>query len=460
VEQFHQPGGRLNRLQKDGFSFDLAPSFFSMSYEFTQFSEDTGLPIPFEFIELDPLYTVHFRNDAKQYRIFKNLDKLAAQFENEEPNLKQKLEAYLKDTGRFFDATMDLVIRQNFDNKADYLYQLSKVPWRYAPMMTRSFWEQTGRYFESEKIREILSLVSFFLGATPFDTSAVYTLLSYTELVNDGYYNVRGGMYKIVEGLLSLMKQQQIDIQCNTQIVGYNEKNGNIESFVDSHGNLHHADVFVVNADAASFRGLVLGRKEFTPKKLDKMQWTMAPLTIYLGLDRKVEMLEQHNYFLGDNFHDYAKNVFKNSVTFDKPYYYVNTQSKHNPECAPEGQEALFILCPVPDMRFKPNWDDAETIAANIIADLSQRIGLDIEKHTVSKTILAPPWWEKNLGLWRGSGLSLGHKLTQIGGFRPKNFDEKFSNLFYVGSSTVPGTGLPMAMISSKLVAERIEKRM
>ncbi len=267
-------------------------------------------------------------------------------------------------------------------------------------------------------------------------------------------------MYKIIEGLLSLMKQQSIEIQCNTQIVGYNEKNNRIESFVDSLGNLHHADVFVVNADAASFRGAVLGRKEFSPTKLDKMQWSMAPLTIYIGLDRKVEMLEQHNYFLGDNFHDYARNVFKNSVTFDKPYYYVNTQSKHNPECAPEGQEALFILCPVPDLRFKPNWDDAETIAANIVADLSQRIGLDIEKHTVSKTVLAPPWWEKSLGLWRGSGLSLGHRLTQIGGFRPRNFDEKFSNLFYVGSSTVPGTGLPMAVISSKLVAERIEKRM
>ncbi|MDD3011990.1 MAG: FAD-dependent oxidoreductase, partial [Bacteroidales bacterium] len=139
-----------------------------------------------------------------------------------------------------------------------------------------------------------------------------------------------------------------------------------------------------------------------------------------------------------------------------QPYYYVNVTSRHNPEAAPEGHENLFILVPVPDLRFKPDWSDAEEIADNVIQDLSQRVGFDIPKHMVSRTVLAPPHWEKMLNLYRGSGLGLGHSLRQIGYWRPKNKDEKYNNLFYVGSSTVPGTGLPMAVISSKLCAERI----
>ena len=107
-------------------------------------------------------------------------------------------------------------------------------------------------------------------------------------------------------------------------------------------------------------------------------------------------------------------------------------------------------------MRFKPDWSDREELADNILTDLSQRVNFDIKVNLVSKTILDPKQWESMFNLYKGSGLGLAHDLNQVGGFRPKNKDEKFNNVYYVGSSTVPGTGLPMAIISSKLVTERI----
>jgi len=229
-----------------------------------------------------------------------------------------------------------------------------------------------------------------------------------------------------------------------------------LDHLIDSEGKKWTADLFLINSDAAGFRHQVFKRNAFTEKKLDKMKWTLAPFTIYLGVKGKIEGLEHHNYFLGSNFEEYASKIFKNSISLDKPYYYVNVNSKFNPEMAPEGHENLFILCPVPDLRFKPDWSDKEKLAENIISDLSERSGFDIKKNLVSKTILDPIDWGSAFNLYKGSGLGLAHDLNQIGYFRPKNSDEKYDNVYYTGASTIPGTGLPMTVISSRLVTERI----
>jgi phytoene desaturase len=216
--------------------------------------------------------------------------------------------------------------------------------------------------------------------------------------------------------------------------------------------------MYVVNADAASFRGQVLNRRKHTPAKLDAMEWTLSPFTIYLGIKGRLENINHHNYFLGSNFKEYSNTIFKTGISPKKPYYYVNVSSRSNPGCAPEGCENLFILCPVPDLRFKPEWNDTEALADTIISDLSARIGFDLKKNTISRTVMNPIEWQNNFNLYRGSGLGLAHGLNQIGGMRPSNKDEEFKNLYYVGASTVPGTGLPIVVISSRLVTERIEK--
>ena len=459
VEKYHQPGGRLNQLKKDGFTWDLAPTFFSMSYEFKEFVRSTGIEMPFEFVELDPLYAVNFSGSDKFYQIHKNLEKLAKEFEKIEPDFEAKMTRYLAGAGKLFHDTEDVIIRKNFDNMAHFLFQMSKVPWKHAPKMLRSMWKEMDRHFESHEVKVIFSLVAFFLGATPFDTPAVYSLLSYTEMVHDGYHNVKGGMYKIVEGLLKEMEKSGIKIHYNTEIIGFVEDDGELDYLVDSHGERWYADLFIINADAAAFRSKVFKREKFKEEKLDSMKWTLAPFTMYIGVKGKVDSLHHHNYFLGNNFEEYAGKIFKNSISLDKPYYYVNVNSRHNPECAPAGHESMFVLCPVPDLRFKPDWSDREKLAENILEDISQRIGFDINANLVSLTIMDPKDWERTFNLYRGSGLGLAHDLNQIGGFRPKNYDEVFGNVFYVGASTVPGTGLPMTVISSRLVTERIVKK-
>lgn len=456
LEKHSTAGGRMNIIEMDGFRFDMGPSFMSMTYEFDEFFQSIGVKNPVEFEELEPLYSVNFLGKNKTRKIYKDLKKLEKEFSDVEPNLSQKAEKYLKRAGEFFHDTEKTVVKTNFDNKLSYIMQLARVPWKHIPYLQKTIWSEVEKTFESEEVRIVFSLVAFFLGATPFQTPAIYSLLNYTEMKHNGYWRVKGGMYRLIEELLKIMKERNIKIFYHTEVVKVNYKENVVNNVVDQNGKIWEADLFVSNADAAWFRGEFLNRKKFTEEKLDKMHWTLAPFTIYLGVKGKVENLEHHNYFLGNNFRGYADTIFTSSIAPQKPYYYVNVLSKSDPTTAPDGHENIFILCPVPDLRYKKNWDDKDELADNIIKDLSERTNFDIDKNIVVKKVLSPEDWEKTLNLYKGSGLGLAHDINQVGAFRPQNKDEILKNLYYVGASTTPGTGLPMVIISSKLVTERI----
>lgn len=456
LEKDYQAGGRLNQIQQAGFTFDTGPSFFSMSYEFRELFEATDLVGALELNELDPVYTVYFANREQPFQIHKDLDKLAAEFGQLEPDFRAKMERYLKRAAELFHDTEHRIIKRNYSGLLDYLRALTTVPLKHAPLLFRSMWAELDKTFESEEAKVIFSLVAFFLGATPFDTPAVYALLNYTELQHDGYWNVKGGMYRITEVIQQKLEERGVEFRFNTEITGYTRQNGAVMSFTDAAGNSYAADVFVCNADAAAFRGQVLGRNKFREEKLDKLHWTLAPFTMYVGVKGKLPNVGHHNYFLGNNFREYADAIFRTQVAPENPYYYVNVSSKSNPATAPEGHENVFILCPVPDLRFKPDWADTDLLAERILTDFGNRIGYDVKANVVTQTIYTPIDWRDRFNLYKGSGLGLAHGLRQVGGLRPKNKDEQFGNLYYVGASTVPGTGLPIVVISSKLATERI----
>jgi len=458
IEKNAQAGGRLNQLKKDGFTFDIGPSFFSMSFEFKEFARDCNIELPFKYVELDPLYTVNFRDNPKSFYLHKDMAKLAAQFKDIEPDFEKKMTKYLKKSGDIFRDTYDLVIKNNFDSVLSYIITLMRVNPLHIPFIFRSFWQEVKRNFTSKEAQQIVSLVAFFLGRTPFDTMAIYTLLSYTEFKHDGYYNVEGGMYKIVEGIVDELQKENVKITYNTQIIDFVGNSKKLDFLIDQKGNKWSSDVILVNSDAAVFRNKVFKRKKYSDENLDKMNWTMGYLTFYIGLKCKLPQVNHHNYYLGSNYEEYANNIMQNPDTLQKPYYYVNVLSKYNPECAPEGCESLFFVCPVPNLKHKPEWNDKDTIVDSIITDFSKRININIAPEIISKTIYTPVEWQNHFNLYKGSGLGLSHTMNQIGAFRPSNFDEKFKNVFYVGASTIPGAGLPMAIISSKLAIKRIEK--
>lgn len=456
VEKHHQVGGRLNQLKRDGFTFDVGPSFFSMSYEFTELFKSVGIPNPLTLVPLDPLYAVNFAHHQRPFYIYRDLERLAREFEGFEGDFVPKAKRYLAAAKAIFHDTEYRIVKRNYRGKLDYLGALATVPLTHAPKLFRSMWTELDRHFTSEEVKVIFSLVAFFLGATPFDTPAVYSLLNYTELEHDGYWVVAGGMYRIAEALEAELRKRGVEFYFNTEVTRFEPNGTGVKRFVDQHGRQWDADLYVVNADAAAFRGQTMQRPSWNEAKLDRMEWTLAPFTIYLGVKGRVPNIHHHNYFLGSNFKEYASQIFKTSIAPEKPYYYVNVPSLTTPGVAPEGCENLFILCPVPDLRHKPDWSDSERLADTILTDLGERVGYDLIGNTVTRTIYNPVAWRDMFNLYKGSGLGLAHGLNQVGGLRPSNKDEQYDNLYYVGASTVPGTGLPIVVISSRLVTERI----
>jgi phytoene desaturase len=456
LEKNKTPGGRLNQLAFDGFKFDIGPSFMSMTYEIEELFRSCGIHASLELKELDPLYQVFFEHHPHPYRIWKDLSRLEEEFAGIEPHLKAKVEHYLARGQKIFDDTEGPIIKRNFYSPMDFLAQIARRDISLLPYLFRNMWQEVERNFSSQEARIIFSLISFFLGATPFETPAIYSLLNYVEFRHNGYWGVKGGMYRLIEELGKILRDRGANFIFETEVKKVLQKNNNAIGLEDQNGHRWEADVFVCNADAASFRGQILNRPDYNPARLDKMRWGFAPFTIYLGVQGKIENAMQHNYFLGNNFKGYAKKFLSSSISPQRPYYYVNVASKACPDYAPPDCESILILCPVPDLRFKKDWADKEDFADNIIDDFSKRVDFNIAKKTLTKRILTPQDWESMFNLYRGSGLGLCHGIFQVGYFRPKNKDEQLGNFYYVGASTVPGTGLPMVIVGSKLTFERI----
>ncbi len=151
LEKNAQAGGRLNQLKKDGFTFDIGPSFFSMSYEFEEFAKDCNIKLPFNYIELDPLYSVNFSDNPKTYHLYKDISKLAEQFKDVEPDFEEKMRKYLKKSGALFNDTVDLVVKNNFDSIFDYILTLMRVNPIHIPVLFKSFFKQVEDHFDSKE---------------------------------------------------------------------------------------------------------------------------------------------------------------------------------------------------------------------------------------------------------------------------------------------------------------------
>jgi len=160
IEKNSQAGGRLNQLKKDGFTFDTGPSFFSMSYEFTDFAKDCGINLPFKYYELDPLYTVNFQNSPVVYSLYKDIAKLALQFRGTEPDFESNMKKYLEKSGKLYHDT-NVVIKSNYDSLFDYLLTLMKVNPVHLPVLFRNFWQQVAHYINRKMPDRYFRLLLF-----------------------------------------------------------------------------------------------------------------------------------------------------------------------------------------------------------------------------------------------------------------------------------------------------------
>ena len=323
--------------------------------------------------------------------------------------------------------------------------------------MFSSLSTHVNKLFSNKKLIDLLEFPVLFLGATPSDTPALYSLMNYADMVLGTWYPM-GGMHKIIEGMVSLAKEKGVQIELGQEVKNIYVPNGHA-SMVVTQDQEHQADVVVGGADYHHIEQKLLNKehRRYDEKYWDKRVMAPSSLLFYLGVNKKLKNIHHHNLFFDEDFDRHAIEIYKDPKWPSKPLFYVCAPSVTDPSVAPEGCENLFVLIPL-----APDLEDREElrekyfhIVMNRLEDLT---GQEIRKHIVYKRSFAHNDFKKDYNAFKGNAYGLANTLLQTAFLKPKLRSKKVNNLFYTGQLTTPGPGVPPSLISGQVVAEEVFK--
>jgi phytoene desaturase len=298
-----------------------------------------------------------------------------------------------------------------------------------------------------------------YLGLSPFDAPATYSLLQYTELAH-GVWFPKGGLYRVVESLVCIARAHGVQFVYDTPVERIDVVGSRAAGIVLNDGRRIPADVVVANADLPYVYASLLPDKR-AADRLDKLEYTCSAFTFYWGVDRTYQQLGTHNVFLSGDYRDSFDRIFKDGSLPDEPSVYVHAPSRLDPVAAPPGQDSLMALVPVGHLGRTQDWDALRAQARAAVLRRLAKLGVtDLEQHLKFEVVYSPRAWQSLFNLTKGASFGLSHGLWQVGYLRPRNRHSRYRNLYFVGASTHPGGGLPIVLESARLAVERIQQDM
>lgn len=450
-------GGRARKFEAEGFMFDMGPSWYWMPEVFENFFNRFGKSVSdyYDLIRLDPSYNVVF-GPGDVVSIPAGYDELEALFERIEPGSSKSLKKFLDEAAYKYKVGMEefvwkpgLSIMEFADIRV--LNSLFKL------QMLSSVSSQVEALFKNEKLRQILKFPVLFLGATPENTPALYSLMNYADLKLGTWYPM-GGMHKIIEGFVSLAKELGVEFFTSEPVERIDVVNKRVTGFT-THKKSYQFDYVVAGADYHHAEQHLLPKayRHYSPSYWDKRTMAPSSLLFYLGLDRKIDGFEHHNLFFDRDFDLHAKEIYTEPSWPTDPLFYVSNPSKTDASVAPEGKENIFILMPL-----APGIEDSEEIREkyyNIIGDrIKENIGIDIREHVIYKRSYCLEDFVSDYNAFKGNAYGLANTLKQTAFLKPSLHHSKLPNLYYTGQLTSPGPGMPPSIISGQVVAQLIHK--
>jgi phytoene desaturase len=319
---------------------------------------------------------------------------------------------------------------------------------------------EVARYFRDDRLRAALTFQTMYLGISPFRSPAVYGLLPYTELAG-GIWYPRGGLHALPLALARLAVELGVRVHYGAPVARIAIENRRARGLQLADGTFVPAEVVLCNADLPwAYRNLIDPR-ETTLRHADRLRYTSSAFMLYLGTRKSYPALLHHNVLFGSDYRGAFDDIFERFRVPADPSFYVNVSARTDPGCAPPGGDNIYVLVPVPHRRPGLDWAvEGPRLRAQVLARLADIGCPDVAEHVVVERQFTPDDWESELNLERGAAFGLSHDFFQVGPFRPRNQDANVPNLFFVGASTQPGTGLPMVMLSARLVTERIVRHL
>ena len=457
-EKNSTPGGRCGQLTREGHRFDLGATMLMMPDIYREVFESLDIPL-FENTEIKPLknlYKIYFdNNDILTFSPDKELMK--AQHEKIEPGSYAKSQKYVNTGYEIFQIGMNKLIGRNFDN----IFQFANF--RNVGMLIKlktyiSNWRYVKKFFQDSHLRMAYTFQNIYVGQSPFDSPALFSMVPAAELT-EGSFFPKGGMYTIVEKLLSAASSSGVRFHYNKPVKQIRVTGKKADSIILEDGSEIIADIIVANADLPYVYRKLLPDKAKS-RRLDRKKYSCSAICFHWGLDKVYPQLGHHSVFLSDGFREGLDRIFIDKSIGDQPSFYVHAPVRTDPSAAPENQDTLSFIVGAGhvDKKKKQDWDDLKKKTRLAVIKRLKQAGLDdIEEHIKFEISYTPESWESACNITRGSVFgSLAHNLLQMGYFRPHNQHSRYKNLYFVGGSTHPGNGIPNVLLSAKLTAERI----
>lgn len=453
LEKNAAAGGRARVWREGGFVFDMGPSWYLMPEVFEDFFALLGRRREdyYQLKPLDPCYRIFFSKDDA-VDLTPDQEASVRLFERLETGGGAQLRRYLDLARHKYEVAMKEFLSVEYRSVFQFLNK-RMITQGLRLNVFSSLDGFVSRFFKDRRTRQILEYATVFLGASPSNAPALYSILSHIDL-NLGVWYPDGGFGSVVAGLVKLCGELGVKIEYSTEVDGYDFAGQKIRT-VKAGDRRWAADAVVVNADYhhAETKLLPPKRSRLKPAFWEKRVVAPCLFVIYLGLARKVSGLVHHNLYFTENWDEHFAAIFKRPSWPENPCFYVSCPSTTDPSVAPSGKENLFLLVPV-----AAGLDDSlrEAYADRLIAHVERVTGSSIVPNIEVKRIFSHRDYAGDYNAYKGSALGLAHVLSQTAVFRPSLRSKSTRNLFYCGQYTHPGVGVPMVLIAARLAAQAV----
>jgi len=447
-------GGRARQFKKDGFTFDMGPSWYWMPDVFEQFFNDFNKKTSdyYHLDKLNPAYTVFFGND-KSISIEDTLEKIYAAFEAEEKGSSKKLQKFISNAQSNYEiAIKDLVYRPG----VSLLELVTPETIKRVGQFFSTISKDVRKEFNNKKLIQILEFPVLFLGAKPSDTPSFYSFMNYADF-GLGTWHPKGGMFMVIKAMETLALSLGVKINTNCRTDKIHTTNKKVTSILVN-GEIIPTSLVVTGADYHHSETLLDAKnRQYSESYWDKKTFAPSSLLFYVGFDKKLKNVNHHNLFFDVNFDAHAKDIYDTPKWPENPLFYANFTSLTDASTAPENCENGFFLVPI-----APGLEDTEELRSIYFEKIMNRFEKlthqSVKNNVIFKESFCVKDFIKDYNSYKGNAYGMANTLLQTAFLRPKLKSSKVEGLYFTGQLTVPGPGVPPSLISGKLVSGLIQK--
>jgi phytoene desaturase len=456
VEKNSHAGGRCDRISRDGHHFDTGPTLLVMPllYEAEFNALGASMHERLDLQRVDPTYHLVF-DDGRQLALTSDMKSMQEQLETYEAGSFQGLLRYLDEGHRHYHLGIEKLVNRDF-RKASEFFALKNIPLVHQLKPFVNHYGNMPNYFDDPRLKAAFTFQDVYMGLSPFEAPATFSMMPYTELAHGVYYP-RGGMYSIVEVLTDLARKAGVEFVFHLAVEKIDVNSTRTRGiFVD--GGKIEADAVLANADLPYVYENLLPDQNLA-ESLARKRFSCSVISFFWGLDKTYETLAPHTLFLAEDYRENFDSIIRDLSLPENPCLYIHAPARLDPAMAPQGQDTLIAIIPVGHMsgNGEQDWAKLRDEARQQVFRRLSTLGInDLESHIKFETTFTPLSWRKRYNLMKGSTHGLCHNLMQLGYFRPSNRHPRYQNLYFTGASTHPGTGMPTAMVSGRLSAQRI----